>query len=764
MILKEFNYYLKKGTTLEEIQGSLIKKVNRWCDPFTGCVAHVFDTVLLKHWIVASDNVVGLYKLDKNILLFNDFQMIYDRLDKIEEALPKDDVKEDITDRLDKVEENLGNIQNELNEKKDELSHQEKLKEKLEQEISELDKKIEEAKARGEDTTELERQKAEKEKELANVIQNITNITNEITNLEQTINNLLGQKDSIEKELEEHKPKEMAEKEYVDKRDDYILGQLEALIPKDPNRDSKKEEIENTDNSISSKEEELANKEKEIDSQKELAKSLSDEIARLKEEIRRAKERGEDTSSLEQELVSKEQELANTNSNISNLEKEKDEIKKELANLKGLKEELEKELDAIKPPEMVTIATNQTITGSKTFSNTTTFNGAITSKGTNTFSGANTFTGNNTFNTGQVTFNNKAPISNVAPTNSNHLTTKSYVDNSTGADKVVFMNIADNSNEAEALKGKISTKQVFYEWLRYGTHYDSTFPGVGEVNSPKALEEIKSFTYDSNGDYILSNINSYSWIYFLNPTPVDSFLLEIDCTSDNNKDDDYFLINLASIVENGEHFRLDARRKLQNATPAAAWEICYMWGKKHTNNGSATTYINVVLASKNTYVRDTTREPYRPNGWSEGVWKLKAKRTGKKFEAWTGFMNQGYDNNTYMSWTLPATKPSNIPDKPWEMLQRMCNSKALMGIGNNSQNGKFKIVNQTNVIDMKIYDLSTNTVLTKNPTTGVWSSSVMGNNIFPNNTLVSSKLNNKLYYCTNGTLKLLISGAGALMS
>ena len=367
MILKEFNYYLKKGTTLEEIQGSLIKKVNRWCDPFTGCVAHVFDTVLLKHWIVASDNVVGLYKLDKNILLFNDFQMIYDRLDKIEEALPKDDVKEDIIDRLDKVEENLSNIQSELNDKKDELSHQEKLKEQLEQEISDLDKKIEEAKARGEDTTELERQKAEKERELATVTQNITNLTNEITNLEQTINNLLGQKDSIEKELEEHKPKEMAEKEYVDKRDKYILGQLEALIPKDPNRDSKKEEIENTDNNISSKEEELANKEKEIDSQKELAKSLSDEIARLKDEIRRAKERGEDTTALEQELASKEQELANTNSNISNLEKEKEEIKKELANLKGLKEELEKELDTIKPPEMVTIATNQTITGSKTF-------------------------------------------------------------------------------------------------------------------------------------------------------------------------------------------------------------------------------------------------------------------------------------------------------------------------------------------------------------------------------------------------------------
>lgn len=756
MILKEFNYYLKKGTTLEEIQGSLIKKVNRWCDPFTGCVAHVFDTVLLKHWIVASDNVVGLYKLDKNILLFNDFQMIYDRLDKIEEALPKDDVKEDIIDRLDKVEENLSNIQSELNDKKDELSHQEKLKEQLEQEISDLDKKIEEAKARGEDTTELERQKVEKERELATVTQNITNLTNEITNLEQTINNLLGQKDSIEKELEKHKPKEMAEKEYVDKRDNYILGQLEALIPKDPNRDSKKEDIENTDNSISSKEEELANKEKEIDSQKELAKNLSDEIARLKDEIRRAKERGEDTTALEQELASKEQELANTNSNISNLEKEKEEIKKELANLKGLKEELEKELDSIKPPEMVTIATNQTITGAKTFSKTTTFNGAITSKG------ANTFSGNNTFNTGQVTFNNKAPISNVTPTNSNHLTTKSYVDNSTGADKVVFMNIADNSNEAEALKGKISTKQVFDEWLRYGTHYSTAYPGVGEVNSPKALEEIKSFTYDSNGDYILSNINSFSGIYFLNPTPVDNFTLEIDCTSDRDKDDDFFMINLASIVENGEHFRLDVRRKIQNASSTLAiWELGYWWGKKHTNGGVATTHTYVVLANKNTYVRDTTREPYRPNGWSEGVWKIKAKRTGKKFEAWTSFMNQTYDNNTYMTWTLPATKPSNIPDKPWEMLQRMCNSKALMGIGNNSQNGKFKIVNQTNVIDMKIYDLSTNTVLTKNPTTGVWSSSVMSSNVFPNNTLVSSKLNNKLYYCTNGTLKLLISGAGA---
>ena len=222
MILKEFNYYLRKGTTLEEIQGSLVKKVNRWCDPTTGYIAHIYDTVLLKHWIVASDNVVGLYKLDKNILLFNDFQMIYDRLDKIEEALPKDDVKEDIVNRLDKVEKNLGTTQNELNDKKDELSVQEILKGRLEKEISELDKKIEEAKARGEDTTELERQKAEKERELATVTQNITNLTNEITNLEQTINNLLGQKDSIEKELEEHKPKEMAEKEYVDELNDKI--------------------------------------------------------------------------------------------------------------------------------------------------------------------------------------------------------------------------------------------------------------------------------------------------------------------------------------------------------------------------------------------------------------------------------------------------------------------------------------------------------------------------------------------------------------
>lgn len=453
MILKEFNYYLKKGTTLEEIQGSLIKKVNRWCDPFTGCVAHVFDTVLLKHWIVASDNVVGLYKLDKNILLFNDFQMIYDRLDKIEKALPKDDVKEDIIDRLDKVEENLSNIQSDINDKKDELSHQEKLKEQLEQEISTLDKKIEEAKARGEDTTELEKQKEEKEKELANVTKNITNITNEITKLEQTINNLLGQKDSIEKELEEHKPKEMAEKEYVDKRDNYILGQIESLIPKDPNRDSKKEEIKNTDNSIVSKEEELDNKEKEIDSQKELAKSLSDEIARLKDEIRRAKERGEDTTALEKELASKEQQLANTNSNISNLEKEKDKIKKELANLKGLKEELEKELDNIKPPEMVTIATNQTITGSKTFSKATTFNETIRSKGANTFSGANTFTENTTFNKGQVTFNNKAPICSVTPTAANHLTTKDYVDR-------INTNLTQTINTKDSANVKLTGNQT----------------------------------------------------------------------------------------------------------------------------------------------------------------------------------------------------------------------------------------------------------------------------------------------------------------
>ena len=435
MILKEFNYYLKKGTTLEEIQGSLIKKVNRWCDPFTGCVAHVFDTVLLKHWIVASDNVVGLYKLDKNILLFNDFQMIYDRLDKIEGTLPKDDVKEDIIDRLGKIEENLNNMQSDINGKKDELSNQEKLKEQLEQEISQLDREIEEAKARGdENTTELERQKAEKERELSNVNQNITDITNEITNLEQTINNLLSQKDSVEKELEDHEPKEMAYKEYVDKRDNYILGQLESLIPKDPNRDSKKEEIENTNSSIVSKEEELANKEKEINSQKELAKSLADEIARLKDEIRRAKERGEDTTALEEELTSKEQELANTNSNISNLEKEKDEIKKELANLKSIKEELEKELDSIKPPEMVTIATDQTITGSKIFSNpivvpnATANTHAVNLAQLNTKARANAtvnLTGNQTI-AGTKTFS-AVPVCSILPTADNQLANRNYV-------------------------------------------------------------------------------------------------------------------------------------------------------------------------------------------------------------------------------------------------------------------------------------------------------------------------------------------------
>ena len=73
MIIKEFNYYLKDGMTLEEIRGTILEKVNSLSDPSTGCIAHVFDANALKYYIVASDNVATLHGLDRNILTFNDF-------------------------------------------------------------------------------------------------------------------------------------------------------------------------------------------------------------------------------------------------------------------------------------------------------------------------------------------------------------------------------------------------------------------------------------------------------------------------------------------------------------------------------------------------------------------------------------------------------------------------------------------------------------------------------------------------------------------
>lgn len=73
MIIKEFNYYLKDGMSLEEIRGTILEKVNSLSDPSTGCIAHVFDANALKYYIVASDNVATLHGLDRNILTFNDF-------------------------------------------------------------------------------------------------------------------------------------------------------------------------------------------------------------------------------------------------------------------------------------------------------------------------------------------------------------------------------------------------------------------------------------------------------------------------------------------------------------------------------------------------------------------------------------------------------------------------------------------------------------------------------------------------------------------
>lgn len=110
MILKEFNYYLKNGMSLEEIQGAILEKVNSLSDPFTGCIAHVFDANALKYYIVASDNVVSLYELDRNILAFNDSS------NNINELSGLIDTKfSELTSRVDSVNNELGNRINEVN-------------------------------------------------------------------------------------------------------------------------------------------------------------------------------------------------------------------------------------------------------------------------------------------------------------------------------------------------------------------------------------------------------------------------------------------------------------------------------------------------------------------------------------------------------------------------------------------------------------------------------------------------------------------------
>ena len=110
MILKEFNYYLKNGMSLEEIQGAILEKVNSLSDPFTGCIAHVFDASALKYYIVASDNVVALYELDRNILAFNDSSNNINELNGLINTKFSE-----LTSRVDSVNSELGNRINEVN-------------------------------------------------------------------------------------------------------------------------------------------------------------------------------------------------------------------------------------------------------------------------------------------------------------------------------------------------------------------------------------------------------------------------------------------------------------------------------------------------------------------------------------------------------------------------------------------------------------------------------------------------------------------------
>lgn len=96
--------------TLEEIQGAILEKVNSLSDPFTGCIAHVFDASALKYYIVASDNVVALYELDRNILSFNDSSNNVNELSDLMNTKFSE-----LTSRVDSVNSELGNRINEVN-------------------------------------------------------------------------------------------------------------------------------------------------------------------------------------------------------------------------------------------------------------------------------------------------------------------------------------------------------------------------------------------------------------------------------------------------------------------------------------------------------------------------------------------------------------------------------------------------------------------------------------------------------------------------
>lgn len=310
---------------------------------------------------------------------------------------------------------------------------------------------------------------------------------------------------------------------------------------------------------------------------------------------------------------------------------------------------------------------------------------------------------------------------------------------------VEYVNISTTNEKFEELKKQTSLEYIFNNWTKVGYVWNTNV-GKIEANNPSTITEINSWFYDSVTNSIVNPVNSAAYIYLLSPIAKDNYSVTLDLTTTFG-DNDLTMLCVGDVTVNGVPYNLSFVRN-KNAT-GAAWALkmnVLSWLLTDT-----VPYSYLLDSSKNDFVLNF---PNQSLGYNQDSIELKFERNGSTIKAWTGGGGvKTPREDTLISYTLPSSKPSSMPDDIWTALNLILGKPCIYGLGCSSQPMNFRIKEQTNFSINDIYNIIDKKLYTWNGSTWVGTSKELD---IPDNTLISNQSINETYYYFNNSLNELV--------
>lgn len=289
-----------------------------------------------------------------------------------------------------------------------------------------------------------------------------------------------------------------------------------------------------------------------------------------------------------------------------------------------------------------------------------------------------------------------------------------------------FYQVVDNADDLNTCKNnKVSLKSIFDTWYRF-TH------NANQQNLPANQNVRDGWTFNESTQEIRSNINWGGVMGFISQDKLDKWDMKLKITSQAGDDDGICVVVGFTTDNKGIEHTLMVMRSGGKGVTKDLWFLVYDYAMATENR----------LVLNGSKVNGT-------NTWTNNFAHIYVKRDGNSILAKTTNINSdSFVESANIIYTLPETRPSEMPEEQYNNMKEMLSKPSKLGFGCSSQNGIFTLEQQTFIKDSLIYDLQNNQILDfKN---NKWTS--IGTPDIEDNILIFNRTTKKLFYYNQSIL------------